>query len=272
MAMNDFIELAKRLGFHEHEKKKNVLIMADGKNLQVIDFGGKVAPGSIEEIRGNLSMMIDGDKVYEAASFGPELVKYYQQADAVIEKAGLMSKGPAPTASPAKEAQQAPAASAQEASKGTTAVAIAKAQSPAVKKDFAACAVGDIPQQFVMKLGDKPYVMKAGLLFMAKKMGVKGIVVKHLHWSFAKDDMAGVAICEATVTLSDGSVYTDIGVAHKENTNQMIVKGGNLDHMASTRASNRALRLATACGMCSIEEIADAPEDVINAEGYTVDE
>jgi hypothetical protein len=149
-------------------------------------------------------------------------------------------------------------------------------KTPAVKKEFVAGTVDGLPEQFVMKMGpkgqEKPYVLKAGLLFLAKKLGVREIKVKPVHWSFqkAKDDpLAGVAVAEATVILSDGTVFSDFGVASTENTNKMIHT--NLDHMASTRASNRALRLATACGMCSVEELPDAPPEVLEAEATVIE-
>jgi hypothetical protein len=152
-----------------------------------------------------------------------------------------------------------------------------KPKTPApAKKEWVAGSVDGLPEQFVMKMGpkgqEKPYILKAGLLFLAKKNGVKEIKVKPVHWSFqqGKDDpLAGVAVAEATVVLGDGTVYSDFGVASKDNTNKMI--HANLDHMASTRASNRALRLATACGMCSVEELPDAPPEVLEAEARVVD-
>jgi hypothetical protein len=257
------------LGFARHENK-DIYVHDTPSGRMVVSFVKNVArvlerePTELEKQVGACYMIkSDGTITDDPKEFSEPLRTYY--LDYLGDKSPAKESTPASSASPAKEAHPAPAA--------TTQIVPAQAKTPAAKKDFVAGQLGDIPQQFVMEMQGKPYVMKAGLLFMAKKMGVKGIQVEAVHYSFQKasdDPLSGVAVCKATVTLQDGSVYSDIGIASKENTNSKIA-AGNLDHMASTRASNRALRLATACGMCSIEELPDAPADVIDAEGYAVD-
>ncbi len=137
---------------------------------------------------------------------------------------------------------------------------------PALKKDFVVGAFDGLPETMVMKMGDKPYVTKAGLNFVAKKLGIT-VKVEPVRYSFEKrPDGQKIAIFKGIATTADGREYVDYGIASMENTTSMIVKGGNLDHMASTRASNRALRLATACGYCSVEELPEPPQNVIDAE------
>lgn len=124
-----------------------------------------------------------------------------------------------------------------------------------------------LPKEAVIDMGGKPYITKAGLSFVGMKLGVKTVRVEPVRWSFEKQpDGQQIAIARATVTMDDGREYVDYGIAHKDNCTSMISQGGNLDHMASTRASNRALRLATACGYCSVEELPEPPQDVIDAE------
>jgi hypothetical protein len=149
--------------------------------------------------------------------------------------------------------------------------------------------VGELPKEAFMTMAGKTYILAPGLRFLGRKAGAS-IKVKMVHYSFQKsekDDLAGIAIAEATVTLPNGQVYTDIGIAHPDNAGSMIygereefdkktntkIKKmvNNLDQLASTRASNRALRLALANGYCSVEELPDVPQEVIEAEGYTTE-
>lgn len=102
--------------------------------------------------------------------------------------------------------------------------------------------------QLYITLGGKTYVTQAGLLNEATKKGLKSIETEMLEF---KDQE--IAVVKSKVTMKDGSTFTGYGDATKENVNSMIVK--HLLRMAETRATNRALRLATNIGVTSIEEL-----------------
>jgi hypothetical protein len=201
------------------------------------------------------------DDSYEAYSEVPELAEVQKLLGYEIEKPSMGRK--------LKEAMEKGAAPAKETAPAKNlpaTVAPASQCKPAIRKDFIVGAFDNLPETLVMKMGDKPYVTKAGLNFVGKKLGIT-VKVEPVRYSFEKhQDGMKIAIFKGIATTEDGREYVDYGIASTENTTQMIVKGGNLDHMASTRASSRALRLATACGYCSVEELPEPPMEVIDAE------
>jgi hypothetical protein len=112
--------------------------------------------------------------------------------------------------------------------------------------------MGDIPQEFVVKIHGKPYVTKAGLIFIAKKLGLKSIESEPVQWSHDSRELR--AIFKAKVTFDDGSFFEGYGLADKENVKAKQFLP-HLDHLAETRAVCRALRNATASGLVAIEEM-----------------
>jgi hypothetical protein len=177
----------------------------------------------------------------------------------------------------AMQSRAPPAKESAPAKSSAPAVIPAGKNTPLIRNKFTVSTFQEYPKEFLVQLQGNMYITKAGLLWKAKNMGLRDIRVKNLHWSFDKrqggEFPEGVAVCEATVTMQDGSVYVDTGVAYDGNVKLAEVKK-NLDHMASTRAVNRALRLATACGFCSLEETDVAGEDddrnVINVTAQVV--
>jgi len=106
----------------------------------------------------------------------------------------------------------------------------------------------DDKRELYITLNGKTYVTQAGLLNEAHKKGLKSITTEMLEFRDKE-----LAVVKSTVTMKDNSVYTGYGDATKDNVNSMIVKA--LLRMAETRATNRALRLATNIGVTSIEEL-----------------
>ena len=112
-----------------------------------------------------------------------------------------------------------------------------------------------IPSEFIITLQGKEFITHQGLLFMAHKMGLKGITTE-----LVTDADAETIVFKATVRmLIEGKdddtykIFTGYGDANKENVNEMVRK--HKIRMAETRAVNRALRLSTNIGMTSIEEL-----------------
>jgi hypothetical protein len=104
--------------------------------------------------------------------------------------------------------------------------------------------IAGVPSVFVVSMGRgadaKPYVTKEGLNYLARKMGVE-TRAEPLSPSWEDDD-------------DDGREYVDVATAHAEQVESTVGRE-NLDELASTRATNRALRLATGCGYASAEEV-----------------
>jgi hypothetical protein len=63
-----------------------------------------------------------------------------------------------------------------------------------------------------------------------------------------------MAAWRGIVRDQQGREWTDVGTAHLEHEDMQGAEA-NLDELASTRATNRALRLATGAGMASMEEL-----------------
>jgi hypothetical protein len=96
-------------------------------------------------------------------------------------------------------------------------------------------------------LNGKKYTTHKGLLNNAYKKGLKSIITDFI--SYEND----TAVMKSTVTMADDTVFTSYGDANPSNVNYNIAK--HLIRMAETRATNRALRLATNQAETSIEEL-----------------
>ena len=127
-------------------------------------------------------------------------------------------------------------------------------QALAPRKQAFVTPIGDIPQDFIVKIAGKPYIRKAGLIFVAKKNGLKSIETEPIQWSHESREQR--SIFKAKVTFDDGSHFEGYGVADSENVkaSQFLP---HLDHLAETRAVCRALRNATASGLVAIEEMSE---------------
>lgn len=109
-----------------------------------------------------------------------------------------------------------------------------------------------IPRNLIIKFGDNYYIVKAGLEWKAMQLYGGGgysleteIIEKNDKYALAK----------ATFTSKDGSIkYSNYGEASTLNVTNPKMHGYLL-HLAITRAECRTLRMATACGYVSREEM-----------------
>ena len=114
-----------------------------------------------------------------------------------------------------------------------------------------------IPSGLIMNYQGKPFILKAGLEWKANQLFGIG------KWSMETEIVnyepeKKYALVKGRVRVND-VVYEDYGEASTTNvTNTMMHK--YILHLAVTRAGNRALRRATACGLTSYEELGS--EDV----------
>jgi hypothetical protein len=114
-----------------------------------------------------------------------------------------------------------------------------------------------IPRNLILMYGDQPYIQKAGLEWKANSLfGGAGYSIKT---EIIENDRQGkYVLVKATLTvLKNGATYENFGEAHAGNVNSRMLS--QLLHLAVTRAECRVLRMATACGYASYEEVATMP-------------
>jgi len=123
-----------------------------------------------------------------------------------------------------------------------------------------------IKQCFMRGPGGSIFIKRAGLLYKTEKK-FKGVGYSVLTEMPSEDElkrlrsMLGLreedpgVIMKGIVRAGD-QVYTDFGTATPENTNSTT--RAYLLEMACTRATNRAMRIATICGFTSTEELPPA--------------
>jgi hypothetical protein len=160
--------------------------------------------------------------------------------------------GPETTAADAAEAHQ----SRREQLETTETVSPATPDEEAVEshQEFVEEIAG-VPSVFVVSMGRgadaKPYVTKEGLNYLARKMGVE---TRAEPLSPSWEDDADMAAYRGVAIDDEGRRYEDVATARAEQVESTVGRE-NLDELASTRATNRALRLATGCGYASAEEV-----------------
>lgn len=123
-----------------------------------------------------------------------------------------------------------------------------------------------IPRELIIKYGDTHYILKAGLEWKATKLfglGGYSIILKMLD-DPAKHDpnklLVARVLFKATLTiLETGAKFVNFGEASTKNVNKMMVK--QMLHLAATRAECRVLRMATACGYASFDEVKTTEEN-----------
>jgi hypothetical protein len=115
--------------------------------------------------------------------------------------------------------------------------------------------IAGVPSVFVVSMGRggdaKPYVTKEGLNYLARKMGVE---TRAEPLSPSWEDDGDMAAYRGVAVDDEGRRYEDVATARAEQVESTVGRE-NLDELASTRATNRALRLATGCGYASAEEV-----------------
>jgi len=108
-----------------------------------------------------------------------------------------------------------------------------------------------LDRRFLVKIDDKEFVLYDGLLDLAHKHGLQKLMVKHIQLPSRDNGME--CICRATAITGSGNVFTDIGDANPQNTDQVVSR--HLIRMASTRSKARVLRDLTNIGMTALEEL-----------------
>ncbi len=114
-----------------------------------------------------------------------------------------------------------------------------------------------IPRNLILMYGETPYIQKAGLEWKANRLfGGAGYSIKT---EFVERDFKNkYYLVKAILTVLDnGAVFENYGEAYPDNANSMMQK--NLLHLAITRAECRVLRMATACGYASYDEVKTMP-------------
>ena len=108
-----------------------------------------------------------------------------------------------------------------------------------------------IPQNLLMKYQGNWYILKAGLEWKANFLfggGAYGVETEII------DRKPDYVLAKATFVTRDGMRFSNYGEASKANvTNPQMHK--YLLHLAVTRAECRVLRMATACGYTSVDEM-----------------
>lgn len=110
-----------------------------------------------------------------------------------------------------------------------------------------------IPRELILQYGDSYYVLKAGLEWKANRLfGGAGYSIDLEPIEIDRE--ANVYVFKAVlVVLENGATFVNYGEAHLGNSNSMMKN--NLLHLAATRAECRVLRMATACGYASYDEV-----------------
>ena len=142
---------------------------------------------------------------------------------------------------------------------GGTAIATPDESTIETSEEFVTEIAG-VPPAFVVDMGrggsSKPYITKEGLNYIANKQGLQ-VRAEPIAPSWEDNDV--VAYRGIVVDDNDGR-WEDVGTAHR---GKETIGDQNLDELASTRATNRALRLATGMGMTSLEEMADGAGNAV---------
>jgi hypothetical protein len=122
-----------------------------------------------------------------------------------------------------------------------------------VKKNDPAESDKRIPRNLIMTLGEEYYILKAGLEWKANDLfGGAGysLMIEPVTMDYEKQRF----VFKATlVVLENNAVYINFGEATAKNVKSLM--SSQLLHLAVTRAECRVLRMATACGYASYDEV-----------------
>ena len=148
----------------------------------------------------------------------------------------------------------------------------------ALSKPFEVSEVLGIPKEFIIVMEGNHYVKRAGLLFKAEKKGIRAIQAIPMGEEGGKVVYEGrvyppitaeeVEIIKTLPHIKDPKIqemiaskvlqpYIDYGSASDDSIRMKTLLPFKHE-LASTRATNRALRLYVACGWMSIEETPEA--------------
>lgn len=110
-----------------------------------------------------------------------------------------------------------------------------------------------VPEQFILLIEGKPFVLYDGLLHVAQEEGIKELSVSIQQIPSFENGNTAIAI--AKVVTSDGAIFIDVGDASPESVSEYKFIP-HLLRVASTRAKARVLRDAYGIAMTSVEELA----------------
>ncbi len=108
-----------------------------------------------------------------------------------------------------------------------------------------------VPRNLIVKFGEGYYILKAGLEWKAMQLYGGGGYSLETEIVERKE---GYVLAKATFTSKDGTKYSNFGEASFKNVINPKMQPYLL-HLAVTRAECRTLRMATACGYVSKEEM-----------------
>jgi hypothetical protein len=113
-----------------------------------------------------------------------------------------------------------------------------------------------VDSKHIVNLQGKDFVLYAGLLAEAHERGLQSISTSLIQ--MPAEENGWTAVAQATVTMKDGSAFTEFGDASPKNVGAKIIN--SLPRMALTRAKGRALRDAVNVGVTMAEELGDMEE------------
>jgi len=108
-----------------------------------------------------------------------------------------------------------------------------------------------IPKSLIIKFGESFHILKAGLEWKAMQLYGGGGYSLETEIVEKKD---GYVLAKAVFTANTGIKFSNFGEATFKNVTNPKMQP-HLLHLAVTRAECRALRMATACGYVSREEM-----------------
>lgn len=108
-----------------------------------------------------------------------------------------------------------------------------------------------IPRSLILKMGDNYHILKAGLEWKAMQLYGGGTYSVETDIVERKD---GYVLAKAVFTTNTGIKFSNYGEATFKNVTNPKMQP-HLLHLAITRAECRVLRMATACGYVSREEM-----------------
>lgn len=115
-----------------------------------------------------------------------------------------------------------------------------------------------IPEEFIITLPQakgKRFITANGLIYLGHMQGLKRIDAQIVQLP-TKDNPCAIVRCEVETDLG---VFSDYGEVNPSNKG--TVGGSYPVSMATTRARNRALRIATGCPLTSYEEMGMEADD-----------
>lgn len=110
----------------------------------------------------------------------------------------------------------------------------------------------NVPEEFILSIEGKPFVLYAGLLQVASQERIRELSVSIVQTP--SEGNSYTAIVEAKAVTRDGSIFVDLGDASPKSVGDDRFTL-HLIRVASTRAKARVIRDAYALAMTSVEEL-----------------